>query len=160
VVRALPPVGGQVDPLLADALGRHGMFHPLHVPRNLWAFSLAIPFHNPAFERVTPNPFGMSLLLTTPALLYIIRARQRSPLVVGAWAAVVLVLATLLFSYNTGYVQFGHRFSLDFMIPVMVLLAAAAGNQVSRLMRALILVGVGVDAWCVWLWYSLVKPLY
>jgi len=85
---------------------------------------------------VTPNPFGMSLLLTTPALLYIIRARQRSPLVVGAWAAVVLVLATLLFSYNTGYVQFGHRFSLDFMIPVMVLLAAAAGNQVSRLMRA------------------------
>jgi hypothetical protein len=149
-----------VDPLLAEALDKHGMFHPLHIPRNLWAFFAAIPFRNPAFDRVTPNPFGMSLFLTTPALLYLIRARMRSPLVVGAWMATGLILVVLLLYYNTGYVQFGHRFSLDFMLPVMVLLAVAARTRVSRLMRGLVLLGVGVNAWCVWLWYSLVKPLY
>ena len=70
------------------------------------------------------------------------------------------MLMVLLFYYNTGYFQFGNRFSLDFMIPVMALLAVAAGKRVSSLMRMLILLGVCVNAWCVWLWYSLVKPLY
>jgi hypothetical protein len=150
----------QVDPLLAGGLNEYGLFHPVYVKRNLWAFFLAIPFHNPVFDRVTPNPLGMSVLLTTPALVYLIRARQRSPLVIGAWAATILIFVPLLLYYNTGFEQFGHRFSLDFMIPIMVLLAVAAGNQVSRLMRVLILIGVGVNAWCVWLWFSLVKPLY
>lgn len=73
-----------------------------------------------------PDPEGMSLLFTTPALIYLGRARWLSPLMVGAWVALGLLLIPLLLYYNTGWWQFGYRFSLDFMVPVLVLLAIAA----------------------------------
>jgi hypothetical protein len=59
----------------------------------------------------------MSLFLTTPALVYIFGARRRSAQVLGAWLALILLLIPLVTYYNTGWWQFGYRFSLDFMAP-------------------------------------------
>jgi hypothetical protein len=57
-----------------------------------------------------------------------------------------------LLYYSTGWIQFGYRYSLDFMVPVIVLMALAAGKRVSTGMRCLILVGVLVNfAGVVWL---------
>lgn len=102
----------------------------------------------------------MSLLLVTPALIYVWRARQRSPLVIGAWVAVALLVTVLMLYYNTGWVQFGYRFSLDFMTPVLVLLTIGAGQHVSRLMRFLIIIGVVVNLWGMWWFntYSMAPP--
>ena len=94
----------------------------------------------------------MSLLLTTPALLYVLGARKRSILGAGAWVAFGALLIPLLSYYNTGWWQFGYRFSLDFMTPVMVLLAIGAGSRVGWKLRLLILIGVIVNAWGVW-WF-------
>jgi len=60
----------------------------------------------------------------------------------------------LLMYYNTGWRQWGYRFSLDFMIPVMVLLAVAAGTRVTRPLRGLILLGVLINLWGVIWWYT------
>ncbi len=73
-------------------------------------------------------------------------------LAVGAWAAATLLLIPLLTYYNTGWWQFGYRFSLDFMTPVLILLALAAGPRVGWKVRALILLGVVVNAWGTW-WF-------
>jgi len=138
---------------IAD-LRTYGQFDLHFVPRNLWAMWLALPQWNEARHFLEPNPEGMSLLLTTPAMVYLFWSRGRSPLVLGAWAAFILLLIPLALYYNTGWWQFGYRFSLDFMLPVMILLAVAAGQRVSWLMRGLILVGVLVNALgAVW-WYS------
>ncbi len=94
----------------------------------------------------------MSVLLTTPALIYLVRARKRSFLVAGAWTALGLLLIPLVTYYNTGSWQFGYRFSLDLMTPVLVLLAVAAGQRVDWAMRILILLGVAVNAWGVY-WF-------
>jgi hypothetical protein len=128
---------------LKGALHTHGQFSLRYVPRNLWAMSLA-------WRR---DGQGLSLLLTTPALVYLYRARSVSPLMIGAWTALALLLVPLLLYYNTGYFQFGYRFSLDFMVPVMVLLALAAGERTSWSMRALILAGVLVNLYGVFWWH-------
>ncbi|MCB0089142.1 MAG: hypothetical protein KDE54_14625 [Caldilineaceae bacterium] len=65
----------------------------------------------------------------------------------------VLLAIPLVLYYNTGWWQFGYRFSLDFMVPVMVLLAIGAGRRVSWLMQGLIIVGVAVNAWGITWWY-------
>jgi hypothetical protein len=49
--------------------------------------------------------------------------------------------------------QFGYRFSLDLMTPVLVLLGAAAGPWVGRRMYRRILRGVVVNAWGTW-WFQ------
>jgi hypothetical protein len=139
---------------LATKLHVYGQFHWHHVPENFWAMWLAGPQWDVKRNIWRPDPDGMSLLLTTPALIYLVCARPRNPLVLGGWIAFGLLLIPLLLYYNTGWWQFGYRFSLDFMVPVMVLLAVAAGERVSKHMRLLILAGVLVNLYGVVWWHS------
>lgn len=72
----------------------------------------------------------------------------------GGWLAFLLLLVPLLLYYNTGWWQFGYRFSLDFMVPVMVLLALAAGKSLSGNYRLLIIAGVLVNLYGVFWWHQ------
>lgn len=145
----------QVNPRLQTDLAEYGQFHPHYIPRNLRAMLLALPVWDAEARRPTVDGDGLSLLLTTPAIIYIAAARKRDPLTLGAWAALGLLLVPLLLYYNTGWWQFGYRFSLDFMIPVMVLLALGLRSPLSRLARGLILAGVLVNLYGVLWWHLL-----
>ncbi|MEZ4713455.1 MAG: hypothetical protein R3A44_40080 [Caldilineaceae bacterium] len=138
---------------LKPDLDRYGQFNLHYASKNLWAMWLALPIWDANTSALTPDPEGMSLFITTPALIYLLGARRRSPLVMGAWMAFALLLAPLVLYYNTGWWQFGYRFSLDFMVPIMVLLAVGTGQRMSWTMKGLILVGVAVNAWGVTWWY-------
>lgn len=139
---------------LAPNLRRYGQFNLHYLPKNVWAMWLAGPQWDSERNFWRPDPEGMSLLLTTPALLYLARARRRSWLVLGGWVAFGLLLIPLLLYYNTGWWQFGYRFSLDFIAPVLVLLAVAADRRLSWSMRLLILVGVLVNFGGVLWWHQ------
>jgi hypothetical protein len=141
-------VAGQV----ADDLRRYGQFNARYVPRNLWVMMLAGPIWDPRQRMILPTIHGMSIWLTTPALLFLFRERPRSALALGAWLALGLSLVPLLTYYNTGWWQFGYRFSLDVMPPVLVLLAIGAGPRLGWLMRILIVIGILVNAWGCW-WF-------
>jgi hypothetical protein len=137
---------------LAADLRVYGQFSLHYVPHNVWAMLLSGPTWDAKRTIFMPTVEGMSLLFTTPALVYLLNAPARSPLAVGAWAAAALLLIPLLTYYNTGWWQFGYRFSLDFMTPVLILLALAAGPRVEWKLRVLILLGVVVNAWGAW-WF-------
>jgi hypothetical protein len=129
----------------AAKLATLGWFNVRYVPENLFAMLLALPRWEAG--RLVPDWAGMSLLVTTPALILLPQARRPRPLVIGAWWAVALLLVPLLTYYNTGYKQFGYRFSLDFMTPVMLLLAIAVGKGLGATAGVLILAGIAVNAW-------------
>lgn len=137
-----------------------GQFHPYNIPRNVHVMMMGTPKwreadHIPMLKIPIPDDRGMSIFLTTPALLYVLRVRRRrEPLARGAWLAIGLLLAPLILYYNTGWQQFGYRFSLDFMLPAIVLLALAFGRRPTWPIRAWITVGVLVNAWGVVWWFS------
>lgn len=147
--------------VLAD-LHAHGQFSPVFIVRNLRTMLLSLPTWDAERRIPVPSDRGMSLLLTTPAFLLLLGRvwsgdgndeRPRRPVVRAAWVSVLLLLVPLMLYYNTGWRQFGYRFSLDFMIPAMVLLADAARAS-PRVVRGLILAGVAVNAWGVWWWFG------
>ncbi len=131
---------------LRQPLRTYGQFNLHFVPQNLRVMLAGLPRWRPECGRLAPDIEGMSLLLTTPALVYVVRAFKRTPLALGAWVSWALLLVPLLTYYNTGSWQFGYRFSLDFIIPVMVLLAIGAGRTVSRVMKALIVLSIVINA--------------
>ncbi|MFN8494914.1 MAG: hypothetical protein U0350_45340 [Caldilineaceae bacterium] len=138
---------------LKEPLRVYGQFNLHYAAKNFWSMWLAGPKWEPKTNFWLPDPEGMSLFMTTPALLYLGRARRVSPLTLGGWIAFVLLMIPLLLYYNTGWYQFGYRFSLDFMVPVMILFAIAAGTRMTGSMRALILVGVLVNLYGVLWWH-------
>jgi hypothetical protein len=101
-----------------------------------------------------PRDVGMSIVLTSPALLLALPALRRygrSRLVTGAALAVLAVAVFNLMHFSQGWVQFGYRFSNDF-IPWALLLVALGLERVRSgwgvaLAAGLIAVSVGVNWW-------------
>jgi hypothetical protein len=96
------------------------------------------------FKHITDffNPLGMSIFLTTPALLYAFRARLRgNPLTLSALAAGVAVALVVWMYHTPGYVQYGYRYLLDVIVFLMILVADGM-RRIGKLEIALILASV------------------
>jgi hypothetical protein len=93
---------------------------------------------------VTVSGHGLAIWLTTPALLLLLWPRDRGPLHRPLWLCVALVAGWSLFYQNSGWVQFGYRFSLDYMV-LLVTLLAVGGRPLGHVGRALIVVGVAIN---------------
>jgi hypothetical protein len=99
-----------------------------------------------------PHDVGMSLLLTSPAFLLAIpalRLHGRSRLVTGAVVAILLIALVNLMHFSQGWVQFGYRFSNDFVVFALPLVALgmARRGRVGRLGWGLVAVSVAVNLW-------------
>ena len=106
-----------------------------------------------------PRDTGMSVLLTTPALLLAVPAwfdRGRRRIVLAALLAILLVSIVNLMHFSQGWVQFGYRFSNDVIPFALVLVAIGFSWLVDRGRRAawamplamgLIGLSVAINAW-------------
>lgn len=127
-----------------DRIQRYGLFNFSFLARNLSAAFTLTPKFLPHAPWIQLPWHGLSMLITTPALAYLLWPRQKSSLHTALWLT-VLPIALLSFLYqNDGWVQFGFRFSIDYLFALMMLLAI--GNRpITRTWKALILVGVAVN---------------
>jgi hypothetical protein len=137
----------QVDPKVALDLQKYGQFNLAFVWRNIKVMLFSLPIWDSTRNRIAPGGEGLSIWLTTPAFLCIFKAVRKSPVLIGAWVSFGLLLIPLVTYFNTGWYQFGYRFSLDFIIPLFVLLAYAADEGMPKLMKWLILGSILVNAW-------------
>lgn len=99
-----------------------------------------------------PRDVGMSILLTSPAYLLALPALRdaaRSRLVAGAGAAVLAIAIVNLMHFSQGWVQFGYRFSNDFVVFALPLVALGISRRggVGLLVMWLIGVSVAVNFW-------------
>ncbi|HTP49258.1 MAG TPA: hypothetical protein VMK42_01060 [Anaeromyxobacteraceae bacterium] len=124
-------------------VARHGLFSLAYLPRNLAAAFLLLPRWQGGALRY--HPAGMSLLATTPLLL-LAPPKERSPLTVPLALAALGVALPGFFYVNTGYVQFGYRFSVDWT-PYLFLLLAVGGRPMRFAFWTLALWGVAVNTW-------------
>ena len=79
---------------------------------------------------------GLALWVTTPLFLFLPWARAKHSARIGVWLAALAVALPSLFYQNTGWVQFGYRFSNDFA-PFLFAVLAVNGFVGRRLLYAL-----------------------
>jgi hypothetical protein len=107
-----------------------------------------------------PRDIGTSLLVSSPAyllLLWPLRRWGRSRLVTGALAAIVLIALLNLAHFSQGWVQWGYRFSNDFVpfaLPLVALGASGRDGRVRLVAYALVLASVLINLWGV-IWGNL-----
>jgi hypothetical protein len=129
-----------------------GLFSVLQVPENLRLalFTFFEPLsHAPFF---TASPYGLSMVLVSPALLTALRAGFRVRDARLLWAAAALVAVPVFLYYGGGYFQYGFRYSLDFT-PFLIALAAMGSGRwrgwPERLLVVASIVSVGYGIlWC------------
>ncbi len=113
-----------------------------YVPQNLGIMLLGMPqlmpvcdagvpreaFSTAGCSWIVPRDTGMSFVLAYPGVLLALAALRplRDPRVAGALAAAALIAFANLMHFSQGWVQFGYRFSLDFLPFLLVPVALGA----------------------------------
>jgi hypothetical protein len=147
--------------LLPDWLAarrEQGLFALAHVGMNIELLFLHLPGPRDRFPWFQPDGNGMSVFLTSPALLGAALAPWhrdgRTSLLLGA--AVAALIPTLLY-YGGGWLQYGYRYFLDSIPFVWALcaVAVAARGRIGPIWWLAILFGVGVNALGVYWAYNL-----
>ncbi len=127
-----------------DRIRDHGLFGLWYLDKNLAAAFLNLPewLGEAPYIRITKH--GLSLLVTTPALLWLARPSSRASLAPALWAAVLCAAIPGLLYQNTGWAQFGYRFVLDYL-PYLVALLAVGGRNLGPWFKAAVLWGVLIN---------------
>lgn len=127
-----------------DRIQRYGLFNYAFLSRNLAAAFTLTP------KLIAKRPFiqipwhGLSVLITSPALIYLLWPKRTGGLHRVLWLTAIPI-ALLGFLYqNDGWVQFGYRFILDFLF-ALVMLLAVGGRPISWQWKLLIVIGIGVN---------------
>jgi hypothetical protein len=125
---------------------RYGLFHYAFLERNLHDAFTRLPLIQFHPLRIGFDGEGMSLFVTTPLFFWLLWPRERPRLHRALWLTVAVVALPGFFYQNSGYLQFGFRFSLDYT-PYLIVLLALGARPFTRLFWAAALAGVAVNAW-------------
>jgi hypothetical protein len=155
-----PLESGYALATLPDWLERQralGLFSIAHIPMNLDYFLVHLPRPIPTPPFFQPDGLGLSVFLTSPGLLFALRADWRQPRSWWLAGATIAVLIPTLLYYGGGWLQYGYRYFLDSVPFVMALCASAAvvRGGVGWGWRLLIAFGVLVGAVGVYWAYNL-----
>lgn len=138
----------------ADNIQRFGLVNYQYLSRNLAAAFTLLPKILPQPPFVQVSFHGLSLFITTPVLLYLLWPEREAepgpqdsrPLRRLLWLTAAPIALFALLYQNTGYVQFGYRFSLDCMLLLVLLLRLGSPRAIgSWRFRILVLAGIGVN---------------
>jgi hypothetical protein len=128
-------------------IDRWGLFDWEYLPRNLEAAFLKLPQVSLSPPRLAYDPHGLTLLLTLPLLVFLLWPRARPRLHWPLWLTVAVTALPGLFYQNTGYMQFGFRFSLDYTPYLLLLFAVGGWSLKNRAVLAAVALGVLVNFW-------------
>lgn len=138
----------------ADNIQRFGLVNYQFLSRNLAVAFTLLPKILPQPPFVQVSFHGLSLFITTPVLLYLLwperepeKGLQDSrPLRVLLWLTAAPIALFALLYQNTGYVQFGYRFSLDCMLLLVLLLRLGSPRAIcTRRFQILVVAGIAVN---------------
>ena len=134
------------DPVIVQNVQEWGTFSPHFIPTNLKVMFLKLPFWNPGGRwPILPSSAGMSIFLTTPAFIYLFRRYPKDWWVIGAWGTIFLNVVFLIMYHNTGAHQFGYRYILDYITPLILLLGFSLEKKITWHFLLLTLFSIAIN---------------
>lgn len=127
------------------------LFDVRNIPLHLYTLFLMPPQFHADWTVFRPSPYGMSVLLTSPAFVYAFLVKRKTALKPACWLAIGLVSALLFMHYSQGWVQFGYRFLLDFAPFLLILTALGFDDNTTsahrRIQVDLVAISILVGFW-------------
>ena len=126
------------------AIEQWGLASYHYLGRNLAAAFTLLPEFGNSQSWLQINGNGLAMWVTTPLLLYVVWPRDKPPIHRALWLTTACVAAPSLLYMNTGWIQFGYRFQLDYLV-FLVMLIAIGGRRLGWLAKTLIILGVVIN---------------
>jgi hypothetical protein len=132
---------------------KYGVFSTHFLASNLNSMFLAPPPLTADCGYYLTRGWGMSMFATTPAIIYLFRRLKISWWTAGCWCSILLSIIVLALYSNNGSQQYGFRYMLDFMIPMIMLIACNAGERISAPLKTLIIASIFINYYGTLSWF-------
>jgi hypothetical protein len=132
---------------------KYGLFSTHFMATNFNLMFLAPPPLTAACGYFLTRNWGMSMFATTPAIIYVFRRIKISWWTVGCWCSILLTIILLSLYSNNGAQQYGFRYMMDFMIPMVMLIACNAGERISAPLKTLIIASIFINYYGTLSWF-------
>jgi hypothetical protein len=128
----------QLEHLLAQRVEATGSFNLVYLIENLKNALWKLPNIKNRCPFVFMDGWGLSMLISSPVLLLLIKAPWRDKIVLAMALGALLVAVPSLLYYNTGYLQAGYRYALDFLPMLFVPVIAATRGKLTWMAACLV----------------------
>ena len=125
-------------------IDQYGLFDYRYLSRNLSVALTLLPQFSDVWPYLRVSQHGMALWITTPLFLFLLWPARRTELFWPLVVSITCAAIPILLYQNSGRVQFGYRFSLDYT-PLLLLLFASCGRSLSRPVKAIIALGIAIN---------------
>jgi hypothetical protein len=130
--------------LISPGAKYFGYIDPRNIPLHLFTFLFYPPVITESLK-ITPSPYGMGILFTTPLLLLALKPHLKDRLQRNLFIGALFVALIDFMHYMQGWVQFGYRFVLDFMPFLLIILALKFKPKASHIL--LLIFSIFVSTW-------------
>lgn len=121
-----------------------GLFNFHYFAKNLSVYLAGLPWLSALPPYVTISRHGLALWVTSPNLVPLLWPKAVSPLMARLFVTTAIVAVLDLCYQNSGWVQFGYRFSLDYM-PALILLLALSKRRLSWAWVTILVLAIGIN---------------
>ena len=132
----------------------YGIFNLHFVPFNLRSMFLNLPYLEARCGYFLDRGDGMSIIMSTPAIIYMLRKFKVSWWAGGCWCSIILSIALLAAYSNNGANQYGYRYLMDFIVPVIMIIAYNAGEKISGFLKTLIMASIMINYYGTVSWFT------
>lgn len=137
-----------IKQLLFKGTKVNGYFDTQNLSMHLYTFLIMPPDINidaGIVKNIKPSPFGMGILFTSPLLLLALKPKFKKGLEIKLITTASIVAIPSFLHVMQGWVQFGYRFVLDFIVFLMMILAMRF--KPTKINLILIIISVIVNFW-------------
>jgi hypothetical protein len=121
-----------------------GLFSYHYLPKNLGVMLTSLPWVTKVPAHVQINVHGLALWVTTPIFLWLLWPRRAGAFWRNLAIAAALVAVFDLLYQNPGWQQFGYRFSNDYAV-LLIAMLAVGGSRMGRRFWAAAALGVVIN---------------
>ena len=125
-----------------------GYFDIKNIPMHLYTFLFMPPDVKTVegiIKEIKPSPYGMGILFTSPLLFLALKPKFKKGLEFNLIITALICAVPSFLHIMQGWVQFGYRFVLDYVVLLMIILALRF--KPTKLNLILILISVIVNFW-------------
>ena len=98
------------------------LFGTDHIISNLKVMFTSLPIIKKSFPFIEPSWGGLSIWITSPVFIYVLRANLKNIQNIIAWFSIILIAIVIFVHGGTGFTQFGYRYAVDFYPLILYLI--------------------------------------
>jgi len=138
-----------ISGVLEEPWYENGLFSFSYIFRNLQVLLLKLPDVMGRIPYFLPSNYGMAIWICSPAILALLFCDYKNKAVQVLGISSILIALPSLMHGNPGFTQLGHRFSLDWIVLWILIIAISWKKIPKKIFYILLILSFMVNIWIV-----------